>query len=142
MYTPSRDRRGAQAVEFVMILPILIMLVSATIDYGWYFQQAMLMSTATQQAARAASTEDSVNYQTVGDAVGTHVWNQGEFGTTPTFAISTVTSPGVDLDANTGSLAVQVIGTVEVQCLFCFPFVQLPQDTSHLAVEHWFSQGL
>lgn len=141
MYTKSRDRRGAQAVEFVLVLPILIMLVSATIDYGWYFQQAMLMTTATQQAARAASTESADDYVSVGEDVGEHVWDQGDYGTEATFTVTTVTSNGVDLDANTGSLAVQVVGTVDVQCLFCFPFVSLPDEASHLAVEHWFNQG-
>ncbi len=33
----SKNRRGAEAVEFAMVIPVLLMFVFGSIDYGWYF---------------------------------------------------------------------------------------------------------
>ncbi len=33
----SNNRRGAEAVEFAMVIPVLLMMVFGAIDYGWYF---------------------------------------------------------------------------------------------------------
>ena len=33
------DRRGSAAIEFALTLPIILMLISAVADYGWYLAQ-------------------------------------------------------------------------------------------------------
>lgn len=47
--------RGAEAVEFALTLPILVILVAGIFDYGWYFHQQLSLQSATRQAARSAS---------------------------------------------------------------------------------------
>ncbi len=48
-----RDQRGAAAVEFVLILPLLIVLVLNITDFGLYLYQAMEVNTAAEAAAQA-----------------------------------------------------------------------------------------
>jgi Flp pilus assembly protein TadG len=53
---PKRTRdSGAAAVEFVLVLPILIMLVFGIIEFGLYFAQQLSVSNAARQGARYAA---------------------------------------------------------------------------------------
>jgi Flp pilus assembly protein TadG len=54
-----KKRRGSQAVEFALILPILLSISSGIIDYGWYFSQRQQLLGLVNLSARAASTIDS-----------------------------------------------------------------------------------
>jgi Flp pilus assembly protein TadG len=49
------SRRGAQAIEFGLLLPVLMMIVSAIVDYGWYFNQRELFVTAVRDGARTGA---------------------------------------------------------------------------------------
>jgi hypothetical protein len=49
-----RRERGAVAVEFALVLPILIVLVFGIIDYGAYFSNALAVRQGVREAARAA----------------------------------------------------------------------------------------
>ena len=55
-----RDCRGASAAEFVLVLPVLALLIFATIDAGWYAWQINLAEKATQAGARMAVVTDPV----------------------------------------------------------------------------------
>ncbi len=48
----QRNRRGAEAVEFALILPILVLLVFGSIDYGLYFWQQARATNAILSAMR------------------------------------------------------------------------------------------
>jgi Flp pilus assembly protein TadG len=48
------DDRGAAAVEFVLVLPLLIILVFGIIEFGLYFAQELSVSNAARQGARFA----------------------------------------------------------------------------------------
>lgn len=50
----TRDQRGAVAVEFVLVLPILLVLVFGIIDYGVVLAQQLSLSNSARQAARFA----------------------------------------------------------------------------------------
>jgi Flp pilus assembly protein TadG len=50
-----RQRRGANAIEFALVLPVLLTILFGTMDYGWYFFQRMGLTEAVSDAARAAS---------------------------------------------------------------------------------------
>jgi Flp pilus assembly protein TadG len=49
------SRRGAQAVEFTLLLPVMMMIISAVVDSGWFYHQRMLFIDAVRQGARAGA---------------------------------------------------------------------------------------
>lgn len=55
----KRLRRGSQAVEFALTLPILLGLSSSIVDYSWYFQRQGELVDATKAVVRSASTLDA-----------------------------------------------------------------------------------
>lgn len=56
----GRDCRGGSAAEFVLVLPLLALLVFATIDAGWFAWQINRAEKATQAGARMAVVTDPV----------------------------------------------------------------------------------
>lgn len=54
-----RKRRGAQAVELALLMPILLGLTSSIIDYGWYFYTQNQFSQVVKDSARASITLDN-----------------------------------------------------------------------------------
>ncbi|MET3963572.1 Flp pilus assembly protein TadG [Marmoricola sp. OAE513] len=53
----SRDQRGSAALEFALIVPILVMVVFGIVDFGW----AINRDTAVNNAAREGAREGSLN---------------------------------------------------------------------------------
>jgi hypothetical protein len=49
-------RRGNAAVEFAMTLPLLLLIVSAILDYGWYLTQAANVMHSVREGARYGVT--------------------------------------------------------------------------------------
>lgn len=45
--------RGAAAMEFALVLPILLLIVFATIEYGWYLTNWAVLTNAVSEGARA-----------------------------------------------------------------------------------------
>ncbi|MEZ4321456.1 MAG: pilus assembly protein [Myxococcota bacterium] len=67
----SRTRRGGNAVEFALTLPIYVAILSGVVDFGWYFNQRMVVTMAGRDAARAASLVPlGGNVETEGEAQG------------------------------------------------------------------------
>ncbi|HSX67538.1 TadE family protein [Nocardioides sp.] len=52
---PRRDEAGAAALEFALVLPILIMMVFAIITYGYMFSVRQALTQAAAEGARAAA---------------------------------------------------------------------------------------
>ncbi len=48
-----RDRSGAAAIEFAMIVPILLMLVFATLEAGWIMVQSIMLDRALDTTVRS-----------------------------------------------------------------------------------------
>ena len=50
-------RRGSQAVEFALVLPVLVVLVAGIVDYGWYYSQELAVIGATREGARMGASD-------------------------------------------------------------------------------------
>lgn len=85
--TRRRTPRGAAAVEFALIMPILLLLVFGIISYGYMLSFRQAISQAAAEGARAAAvTQVSANRVTdatraVNDALGTYGVSCGNNGT-------------------------------------------------------------
>ena len=51
-----RDRRGSNAIEFALILPVLMAFLTGIMDYGWFFSQQISMIHAVRDGVRAGAT--------------------------------------------------------------------------------------
>ena len=60
-----RNDRGAAAVEFALVVPILLMLVFGAIEYGRIYSELEVLESAAREGARAASVRgDALAVQT------------------------------------------------------------------------------
>ena len=58
MFTPSRDR-GAAAVEFALVLPILLLLVLGILEFGRAYHVQTILSNAARDGVRVMALQDS-----------------------------------------------------------------------------------
>lgn len=114
MSSVLRTRRGAQAVEFALTLPVLLILTAATVDWGWYFHQSMACTQAAVQGNRAAAEAAEADAVAVGEAVAVSVWNAGP-GLTDITTNDVVTVLGGTAPERTVTTTV----TVPQSCLVC-----------------------
>ncbi len=52
-----RFERGAAAVEFAFVLPLLVVIVCATIDWGYYFFTREIVVNASREGARVGTLQ-------------------------------------------------------------------------------------
>lgn len=55
------SQRGASAVEFALILPLLLSVIFAIIDFGWWFFTDMHVTNAARDGARRGAVTDGTN---------------------------------------------------------------------------------
>ena len=120
-----RLRRGAQAVEFALTLPILAAVTSATADWGWYFHQSMAVTHAAVQGNRAAaqSKDDVV---AVGQAVARATWDAGP-GTSEATITTTL--------SNAKPRRVITVVTADFDCFLSL--AGTPRILTHAATDHY-----
>lgn len=123
----NRARRGAQAMEFALTLPVLALVASATVDWGWYFHQSMAVTQAAVQGNRAAAKEEnSTTAVTVGQAIAVSVWDAGP-GSAAATAVTVVN--------DTAPREVTTTVTATYQCLICI--ANTNNTLRHTAVDHY-----
>jgi Flp pilus assembly protein TadG len=70
-----RDRRGGSAVEFALVALPLMMVITASLDYGWYFVNSHVLHNVAHHASRvAASTPQDEDPEAAGEAAGEAKW--------------------------------------------------------------------
>jgi Flp pilus assembly protein TadG len=52
----GRGERGANVVEFALVLPLLMLMLLGLIDYGYYFFVELAVTNAAREGARVATT--------------------------------------------------------------------------------------
>src|SRR6266545_6445140 len=65
---PIVMQRGTAAVEFALVLPLLLTLVLGAIDWGWLFYLQQVVANGAREAARAGSLEGTDAALAVSDA--------------------------------------------------------------------------
>jgi Flp pilus assembly protein TadG len=70
-----RDRRGATAVEFAFVAPVLITLVCGTVEFGHFYMEQTSLDGALLEAARTASASQEQSETTRDTAMRTSVTN-------------------------------------------------------------------
>lgn len=65
--TYFKNEKGQAAVEFALILPILIMIICGIIDFGWFYSKKIQLQSACNTGARYAivSNDDAVSQDAV-----------------------------------------------------------------------------
>lgn len=91
-----RDDRGAAAVEFALVVPILLLILIGIINFGFVFAQQISLNNAARQAARYAVVDGRDCTQIVNEArlAAETVGMTVAAGTVPVPVISNCSSGG------------------------------------------------
>jgi Flp pilus assembly protein TadG len=127
-----RDDEGAAAVEFALIMPLLLILLFGIVQYGFYFYAMQAGSSAVGDAARRVAVG---NCQNAGQ-VQTLLYNKLGPATTASSAsgvTTTVSYTNTDGSADNapGHIGGSVLVTVTFPTLnLRFPFIPVPNNGS------------
>ena len=69
----SKLQRGAAAVEFALVAPLLLLLILGMIDWGWHMFVSQVMTNAAREGARAGSLWPDDPDQAIADAQQTTI---------------------------------------------------------------------
>ena len=115
----SRD--GIVAVEMALLLPLLLILSFALIEYGWMFLKAQQITNAARQGARIGATPDATTAE-VQTAID-NIMNSGGMGTSG-YAVSI--SPAVEALSPGETLTVTVTVPYGNVSLMSLPLIPVP----------------
>lgn len=110
------SRRGSKAVEFALILPVMLAFLTGIMDYGWYFSQQISMTTAVRDAARAGSTtpQDEGPVQAAEETLALGLDAAGFKGTITTDIQLVGADPDQAIDVHAGTPFDPLVGFVPV----------------------------
>lgn len=81
-----RQRRGSDAIEFALVLPVILLILSGLIDYGVFLQERSAMVSAVRSGARVGAMTDFTNGpEAEAIAVATNAFTQSGTRGTPVF---------------------------------------------------------
>jgi len=105
-----RSERGAELIEFALVLPLLLLVLLGIIDFGFLFQRYEVLSNATREGARMAVlsgyTDADVRSRVCAFLVSGGIPTAGCPGSTPTNPAVTVTNDTIAMPS--GQPAIQV----------------------------------
>jgi Flp pilus assembly protein TadG len=114
-------RRGASMVEMALILPLLVLLIFALMEYGWMFLRVSQVHGAARHGARAAARPDATQAE-VESAVAA-IMTQAGMGSKP------YTVQITDLDAEvTQPVTVRVSLNYDDIALTGFALLPVPDE--------------
>jgi len=101
-----RAENGAIAVEFALILPIVMLLVFGILDFGHYWYIGHMMSDASREGARYGTRFTGKLPGALSPSISNHVLvTNGYAGRLPSEPSPTVTPTGPAMTANVSNLA-------------------------------------
>ncbi len=102
-----RPERGSAAVEFALILPLFMLLVLGSLDWGYYFFVTQVVTNAAREGARAGTldpTDDSLAVSDATSTASTYLTKAGLTGTAQVNATLVGNAVRVDVSYPAGSL--------------------------------------
>lgn len=88
------SERGAELVEFAIVLPLMLLVVMGIVDFGFMFQRYVVLTNAAMEGARVAVLPGYGDAD-VQDRVSAYAAGGGIAGTvTPVIVNTTVPAPG------------------------------------------------
>ena len=134
------DERGAAAVEFALVLPILLVIVFGIVNYGMLFAAQLGLSSAARDAARAGVVQQSSGSGMTCQQIATQA--RGDvtaLGVSPdAVAVSVSTSPDLGATCTLSAGSTTVTGspssaTSKAMCTGSSGSGQLQVDLSYVA---------
>jgi len=112
-FNRSHDERGAAAVEFAIVLPVLILLIFGIVQFSIYFNRLQGLQAAAREGARVAalpqSTQSDIKAKVISALDGVL-----PSGTTPTITVSPSSANPCDLQAPDARVTVTVRTTSDL----------------------------
>lgn len=104
-----RDDRGVAAVEFALILPVLLLLVLGIINFGYLFGQKLALNQAVREGARQAvvpGTNNGADVDTITEVQDVVRGSLG--GLVPSADVDVTAENDAGVDTPTGCAAIDV----------------------------------
>lgn len=122
-----RSERGGQLVEFALVLPILLVILSAIAEFGLLFRTANVTAAAAREGARLAAIpgNEENNYSRPRARIAEYL-SQG-YANGP--AVVAIAPEAVQIAAGTNGAGVRVTITYTYDCIFLNPLIGLINGT-------------
>lgn len=117
--TTARDERGASAVEFALVMPVLLLIIGAIFNFGLAFSQKLALDNAVRETARSAAVNTGKTQAQLA-AAGVTTFNNSSIARQGQNAVFTVGSCKTTPPAAFGT---PVVATGTFRSRFIFPWV-------------------
>ncbi len=92
-----RCQKGVAAIEFAIVLPVLMIIVFGIIEFGLLFYDKQVITNASREGARIGISDAVVSDADIEAVVDNYVTNNLiTFGTAPTPPVTTIGRTGMD----------------------------------------------
>jgi Flp pilus assembly protein TadG len=118
------DDRGAELVEFALVLPLLLILIMGIIDFGLAFQRYEVITNAAREGARLGSLQAAYTVSDIQARVNQYCVAAQLPGGCPTANVSVNQAATIPVGANTLA-GVSVTVTYQHQFVFLGPILTL-----------------